>query len=456
MKKNREPNNTIEDVARHAGVSIKTVSRVLNSEPNVRQTTREKVLATAQSMGYAPNISARRLAARRSFIVALVYRDDDVNHYIPDIQHGALDVCRERGYNLLLHPCQGSVDDAAHEIEQLARQSLLDGFILVPPLADARKLLGQIARQDVPFVRVSQLHRGELSPSVSVGDRAGAYKMAEYLAGLKHRDVAFIVGNENQGASIDRLRGYREAVADFGLRDKPEWVRQGDFTFESGVRCMEELLTLRKRPDRRVREQRRHGGRRVAGRASPRLCGAGRDQHRRLRRHLDGATAVAATHDRAPADQEGGRDRDRHAARQPAHAGLHAVNQEIPGELVVRESAARAGPEMMPCKKAAEGCYADRVDSAVIFGLRSDNAVIRGPDSGDGRYAELYRNELPLGGSHEDSGFGPRRLGPVLTPHPSHAQAPAKSASLDEIVVTATRRETTCRTRRSRSRRSTR
>ncbi len=144
MKKNREPNNTIDDVARHAGVSIKTVSRVLNSEPNVRQATRDKVLAAAQSLGYAPNISARRLAARRSFIVALVYRDDDVNYYIPDIQHGALDVCRERGYNLLLHPCQGSIGDAAHEIEQLARQSLLDGFIVVPPLADSQ----QAARPD--------------------------------------------------------------------------------------------------------------------------------------------------------------------------------------------------------------------------------------------------------------------------------------------------------------------
>jgi LacI family transcriptional regulator len=236
MKKSREPNSTIDDVARQAGVSIKTVSRVLNREPNVRQSTRDKVLETAQSLAYAPNISARRLAARRSFIVALVYRDDDVNHYIPDIQHGALDVCRERGYNLLLHPCLGSIGDAADEVEQLAKQSLLDGFIVVPPLADSRKLLGQLARQGVPYVRVSQLYRGELSPSVSVGDRAGAYKMVEYLAGLKHRDVAFIVGNENQGASIDRLRGYREAVKEFGLRDNPEWIRQGDFTFESGIR----------------------------------------------------------------------------------------------------------------------------------------------------------------------------------------------------------------------------
>jgi LacI family transcriptional regulator len=248
MKRNHDSRSTIEDVARHAGVSIKTVSRVLNGEPNVRQATRDKVVATAQAMGYAPNISARRLAARRSFIVALVYRDDDVNHYIPDIQHGVLDTCRERGYNLLLHPCVGSVDDAALEIQQLARQSLIDGFILTPPLADSRKLLGQMSRQGVPFVRVSQLYRGELSPSVSVGDRAGAYRMVEYLAGLKHRDIAFILGNENQGASVDRLRGYREGVKEFGLKDNPDWIRQGDFTFESGSRCMEELLSLRRRP----------------------------------------------------------------------------------------------------------------------------------------------------------------------------------------------------------------
>jgi LacI family transcriptional regulator len=248
MKKLRSPNKTIDDVALRAGVSIKTVSRVFNREPNVRQTTRDKVFATARALGYAPNISARRLAARRSFIVALVYRDDDVNHYIPDIQHGALDTCRERGYNLLLHPCQGDMDDAAHEIEQLARQALLDGFIVTPPLSDSRKLISAMARLDVPFVRVSQLFRGQFSPSVSVGDRLGAYRMTEYLASLGHRNVAFIVGNENQGASVDRLRGYQEAVKEFDLADNPDWVRPGDFTFESGSRCMTELLALKKRP----------------------------------------------------------------------------------------------------------------------------------------------------------------------------------------------------------------
>src|SRR5262245_11892347 len=131
----RQQAKTIDDVAERAGVSIKTVSRVFNREPNVRQETRDRVFATARSMGYAPNISARRLAARRSFIVALLYRDDDVNHYIPDIQHGALDTCRERGYNLLLHPCQGDIAYAARALHDLARQALLAGLTVPATLA---------------------------------------------------------------------------------------------------------------------------------------------------------------------------------------------------------------------------------------------------------------------------------------------------------------------------------
>ena len=340
MKKNREPNNTIDDVARQAGVSIKTVSRVLNREPNVRQATRDKVLAATKSLGYARNISARRLAARRSFIVALVYRDDDVNYYIPDIQHGALDVCRERGYNLLLHPCQGSLGDAADEIEQLVKESLLDGFILVPPIADSRKLLGQMARQGVPFVRVSQLYRGEMSPSVSVGDRAGAYKMAEYLASLKHRDVAIILGNENQGATIDRLRGFREAAKEFGFRENAEWIRQGDFTFESGVRCMEELLALRKRPTAvfASNDDMAAGALLVAHRRGLAIPGdlsvVGFDDISLAQRLWPPLTTVRQPIKRAAATAtgmllDGLRTRD-----------FTPVNQEIPGELVIRESAA--------------------------------------------------------------------------------------------------------------------
>lgn len=340
MAKDQEPRNTIDDVAHHAGVSIKTVSRVLNREPNVRQTTRDKVLATARSLGYAPNISARRLAARRSFIVALIYHDDDINHYTPDIQHGVIDTCRARGYHLLLHPCQGSVGDAAHEIQELARQSLLDGFIVTPPLADARQLIGQMVRQGVPFVRVSQLYRGELSPSVSVGDRAGAYRMVEYLAGLKHRDIAVIVGSENQGASVDRLRGYREAMRDFGLRENPDWIRQGDFTFESGVRCMEELLSLRRRPTAvfASNDDMAAGALLVAHRRGcdvPReISIVGFDDISMARCLWPPLTTVRQPIKKAAAIATG------MLLDSLQTRDLTPVNHEIPGELVIRESAA--------------------------------------------------------------------------------------------------------------------
>jgi LacI family transcriptional regulator len=248
MSKANKRRKTIHDVAAGAGVSMKTVSRVFNHEPKVRPATRDKVFATARSLGYAPNISARRLAARRSFIVGLLYRDDDVNHYIPHIQHGALDACRARGYNLLLHPCQGENANAATEIQERARQALLDGFIVTPPLADSLTLLNELMRIRVPFVRVSQLHRGKLSPSIAVADRLGAYRMTEYLASLGHRNIAFIVGSEDQGASIDRLQGFRDAVEKLGLEQDRAWIRRGDFTFESGSRCMIELLALKRRP----------------------------------------------------------------------------------------------------------------------------------------------------------------------------------------------------------------
>jgi LacI family transcriptional regulator len=224
------------------------VSRVLNRESNVRGATRDKVLKVAEELNYAPHISARRLAAQRSFIIALLYHDDDVNHYIPDIQHGALDVCRERGYNLLLHPCVGSVADAGAEVHDLARHALIDGFIVTPPLADSRELTAEMVAIGEPFVRVSQLHRGELSPSISVGDRPGAYAMTQYLQSLGHEKIGFIVGPKDQGASIDRLQGFQDAVRDFRLTTLDAWIGHGDFTFESGMRCATAILSSKTRP----------------------------------------------------------------------------------------------------------------------------------------------------------------------------------------------------------------
>ena len=248
-KKNSESRRaTIVDVAKTAGVSKKTVSRVHNGALNVSAATRERVLEASRRLNYTPNISARRLASNRSFIIAMLYHDDDVNHYLPDIQHGALEQCRAHGYNLLLHPFIGGTEAAVDEVRHLASQALLDGLIITPPLADSRELLSQLTGIDVPYVRVSQLHRGEFSPSISVGDEAGAYAMTRHLAELGHRDVGFIIGNLNQGSAIDRLNGFRAAVNDFKLNARDRWIEQGDFKYESGILAATRILATKSRP----------------------------------------------------------------------------------------------------------------------------------------------------------------------------------------------------------------
>ena len=239
---------TIVDVAKAAGVSNKTVSRVHNGEPNVRPETRDRVLEVSRQLNYTPNMSARRLKSQRSFIIAMLYHDDDVNHYLPDIQHGALEQCRAHGYNLLVHPFIGGAKEAANEVRHLTSQALLDGLVITPPLADSEDLLAQLSEMGVPYVRVSQLHRGQYSSSISVGDEAGAYAMTEHLAKLGHKDIGFIIGSMNQGAAIDRLNGFRAAVKDFGLNAKDRWIEQGDFKYESGVAAATRILAAKSRP----------------------------------------------------------------------------------------------------------------------------------------------------------------------------------------------------------------
>ena len=134
------PNITMQMIADMAGVSLKTVSRVVNKESGVRQETRERVEAIIRETEYQPNPSARGLASSRSLLVALLY-DNPSTAYIIALQNGALVGCREHGYSLLIHPCNHLDDDLVSNVRTLARQSRLDGLLLTPPLCDMNELL---------------------------------------------------------------------------------------------------------------------------------------------------------------------------------------------------------------------------------------------------------------------------------------------------------------------------
>ena len=234
---------TIDDVARLAGVSIKTVSRVFNRAPNVRDTTREKVVAASKTLRYQPNLSARQLASNQTFTIGMLYEDPDPvkeNDYVTAVQSGSLQACREYGYHLMIHPCRAGSPGVLQEIIGLHRQ--VDGLVVLQPLSDLQSLNQLLVENDVPSVRISQRPFGSV-PWVSVGDADAAFEMTEHLLGLGHRRVGFIVGHPEHGQSHDRLAGYSLALAKRGVEFDDRLVEQGLFDHETGLACARRLLT---------------------------------------------------------------------------------------------------------------------------------------------------------------------------------------------------------------------
>lgn len=231
---------TITDVAKQAGVSMKTVSRVLNNEPNVAKSTRERVLAAASELQYRPNLAARGLASSRSYLIALLYDNPNPN-YIIQIQRGAIEACRRHGYHLLLEPmthAQASGPDAAHLLSRLG----VDGVILTPPLSDSMPLRDELKTLGLRYVIVAPGEGGEV-PSVRMDDVKAATEMAIYLIDQGHRDIGFILGHPDHVSSHKRREGFETAMNSAGLSVNAEWIVPGDFTFRSGVKAAEKLLS---------------------------------------------------------------------------------------------------------------------------------------------------------------------------------------------------------------------
>ncbi|MDC7683644.1 LacI family DNA-binding transcriptional regulator [Asticcacaulis sp. BYS171W] len=239
--------STINDVARLAGVSIKTVSRVMNNEPNVRQETRDKVQAAADSLRYRPNLLARSLAGSRSFLLALFYDNPNAN-YINDMQRGVIRRTRESNYHLLIEPQDSQAPDLAQRITNLLGTIRLDGVILTPPLCDMPVVLDAIEAAGVPYVRVSSVTAPERSATVAMNESKAAYEMTQYLLTQGHTDIGFVLGHPDHGASHLRHEGFRRAMDEAGLTVPPERVGQGYFSYESGVEAGDAILSAPTRP----------------------------------------------------------------------------------------------------------------------------------------------------------------------------------------------------------------
>jgi LacI family transcriptional regulator len=238
---------TIRDVARLAGVSVRTVSRVLNSSPTVAAASRARVQRVIDELGYRPNVQARGLASRRSYLLGMIYDNPD-GLYIDDAQRGVLSVCRQSGYELVVHPCDRAADTLTEEAVTFASRSKLDGVIILPPVSENNDMAGALAKAGVKYVRLASVALDTAEHVVISNERSGAAAMAAYLSSLGHQRIGYIAGPERMKSTRERLEGFCDALEKQGCRPDPELIARGAYTFQSGVDCGRQLLSRSARP----------------------------------------------------------------------------------------------------------------------------------------------------------------------------------------------------------------
>lgn len=238
---------TITDVAEQAGVSIKTVSRVLNREPGVHEQTRENVLKVVAALNYRPKLSARSLAGARSFLIGMLYYDPSAA-FVGGIQKAAAVRCREAGYHLVVESLENDAVDIAEQVERMVSALRPDGMVLIPPICDNAQVLATLRATNTPCVLISPGGRGHGMARVAMNDELAAEELTNLLISLGHRRIGCIQGAPDQAASGLRFRGFQRALTAHGLKLDPDLVHVGDFTFPSGVEGAHRLLSRRNPP----------------------------------------------------------------------------------------------------------------------------------------------------------------------------------------------------------------
>ena len=236
---------TIIDVARQAGVSIKTVSRVMNKEPTVHADTRARVQEAVAALNYRPQLSARSLAGAKSFLIALLYYDPSAA-FVAGVQRGATLRCREAGRHLVVESLQENGVDVHAQIESMLAALRPDGVILTPPLCDNPVILETLRANRTPCVLISPGDEGHGMASVRMDDALAAEELTNLLISLGHTAIAFIEGN--QAASGRRRAGYERALKAHRIAVDPALVVPGTFQFESGVAAARRLFALPEPP----------------------------------------------------------------------------------------------------------------------------------------------------------------------------------------------------------------
>ncbi len=231
----------IFDVAKYAGVSPATVSRVINKHPNVRPQTRQKVEQAIRDLKYHPNISAQRLAGGVTRTIAVViphYEGVFYSYYAVEILRGVGIVCDALGLDLILYV-------STRERDALP---IAAGGVIFADIISQYNCLKNTIERGIPTVVINNVVDDLPVDCFAIDNRGGAKEAVEYLISLGHTKIAHITGDLNTQSAVDRLTGYKEAILKAGIELRPEYIQEADFSRVSARVGVEKLLKLRPRP----------------------------------------------------------------------------------------------------------------------------------------------------------------------------------------------------------------
>ncbi|MFD1787127.1 LacI family DNA-binding transcriptional regulator [Sphingomonas floccifaciens] len=234
--------STIRDVAASAGVSIRTVSRVLNRSPKVNAETRERVEATIATLGFRRSARARGLATGRSYLIALLHNDRNAL-VLDTLQRGVVEAAAERGYELVVHPAPAEETDAVADILDFVGRSRIDGLVVMAPVSGIVGLADELAAAGVPAVALAAVGIAGFSDMLVSDERGAAADVARYLRGLGHARVGLVNGPLDAQSAQERRSGFLNAAEGMAVVEAP-----GDYGFDAGVAAGDALLGIEPRP----------------------------------------------------------------------------------------------------------------------------------------------------------------------------------------------------------------
>jgi len=237
---------TINDVANVAGVSKRTVSRVINGSQKVNEATRTHVEEIIKKLNFAPNRQARGLASRKSYLLGLIYHLPTL--FNSDIQKSMLKVCENAGYEVVVHSCDLESETLVDDIIRFVQRTNLDGAIILPPIADIDELATKLDKIDSRYIRYTSNMVGDSCNHVVTDYLTAISDMTSHLVELGHRDFGFISGPPSAVSAQKRHETFVEALQSHDLELSKDMVAEGAFTYNSGVSAAKKLLSQKHRP----------------------------------------------------------------------------------------------------------------------------------------------------------------------------------------------------------------